>query len=253
WPQQFVTEHALTVAIYQLRKALGDGARTPRFIETIRQRGYRWLPAIALLEPPEPATTKETLPDRSADAELPVPRWAILQPFLAWPVSVAVTALLLSSVSWWSLQATGILADSGHRIRSLAVLPLADLSPEADGARFAESMTESMVTALVKLGSVELTSRTTIRQYRNHDGSANEIAGELGVDALLTGSIMRSENRVRIMVQLIDGETDTHLWAESYEHHLDDVWQQWDLAGAIAGDLNRQLRSEVMNVADSDP
>ncbi|MCP4662256.1 MAG: transcriptional regulator, partial [bacterium] len=46
WPQQFVTEHALTVAIYQLRKALGDGARTPRFIETIRQRGYRWLPAI---------------------------------------------------------------------------------------------------------------------------------------------------------------------------------------------------------------
>ncbi|MEE9568621.1 MAG: tetratricopeptide repeat protein, partial [Candidatus Binatia bacterium] len=131
---------------------------------------------------------------------------------------------------------------SPGRIDSLAVLPLKNLMRDPEQDYFVEGMHAAMITDLSKIGSLKVISRTSVMPYNNTKKSVPEIARELGVDAVVEGSVLRAGDRVRITAQLIEAATDRHLWADSYERDLSDVLGlQSEVARAIADEIKIKL------------
>jgi serine/threonine protein kinase/Flp pilus assembly protein TadD len=131
------------------------------------------------------------------------------------------------------------------RIRSLAVLPLADLSQDYQPAYFADGMTEALITDLAKIRSLKVISRTSVMRYKGSDKSLPQIAGELGVDGIVEGSVLRAGGQVRITAQLIHAASDTHIWAESYDRDLKNVLSlQSEVAQAIANAVQAKITPE---------
>jgi len=130
--------------------------------------------------------------------------------------------------------------------RSLVVLPLENLSRDPEQDYFADGLTEALITNLAKIGALRVVSRTTAMTYKGvRSKSAPEIARELGADRIVEGTVLRSGDRVRISVQLIDAATDTHMWAENYERDLQDVLTlQGEVARAIADEIRVKLTPE---------
>jgi len=139
------------------------------------------------------------------------------------------------------------------RIESLAVLPLENLSRDADQEYFADGMTDELITDLAQIHALRVISRNSVMQYKTKHKPAPEIARELNVDAIVEGTVMRSNDRVRITAQLIEAANDRHLWADSYERDLHDILRlQDDLARAIANQVEANLTSqEHLRVASS--
>ena len=132
-----------------------------------------------------------------------------------------------------------------EHIRSLAVLPLENLSRDPEQEYFADGMTEQLITDLAKISELKVISRTSVMQYKGARKPLPQIAQELGVDAVVEGSVQRSGDRVRISAQLIDARADQHLWARSYERDLRNVLAlQDDVAQAIANELKIKLASQ---------
>jgi TolB-like protein/Flp pilus assembly protein TadD len=128
------------------------------------------------------------------------------------------------------------------RIESIAVLPLENLSRDPEQEYFADGMTEELITDLAKISALKVISRTSVMHYKGTQKTVPEIAKELGVDALIEGSVQRSGSRVRITAQLIHAPADRHLWAESYERDLRDVLAlQGEVARAIANQIRVTL------------
>jgi len=126
---------------------------------------------------------------------------------------------------------------AGH-IQSLAVLPLENLSRDAEQDYFADGMTEALITDLAQIRSLRVISRTSVMGYRATKKPLPQIGRELNVDAVLEGSVQRSGGRVRITAQLIEAPTDRHVWAKSYERDLRDVLSlQSEVARAVAGEI----------------
>jgi TolB-like protein/Flp pilus assembly protein TadD len=141
-------------------------------------------------------------------------------------------------------------------IRSVAVLPLENLSGAPDQEYFADGLTESLITALAKIGGLRVISRTSIMQYKHVRRTLPQIARELSVDAIVEGSVRRDGDRVRITAELIEGRTDQHLWTESYDRDLRDILSlQSQVAAAIADEIHAKLRppSEGLRVAANPP
>jgi serine/threonine protein kinase/tetratricopeptide (TPR) repeat protein len=131
------------------------------------------------------------------------------------------------------------------RIRALAVLPLANLAHDSEQEYFVDGMTEALIADLAKIQALRVISRTSVMRYKSTDKSLPEIAGELNVDAVVEGSVLRVGPRVRINAQLIHAATDTHLWAESYERDLQDVLcLQSEVARAIAREIRVAITPE---------
>ncbi len=156
-----------------------------------------------------------------------------------WFVAAGLVAVVLA-IGWglggWRERLFG--AAKPGRIDSLAVLPLENLSRDAEQEYFADGMTEALITNLARIGALRVSSRTSIMRYKGGRKPLDEIARELGVDAVVEGSVLRSEGRVRITAQLIHAATDKHLWAEDYERDLRDVLTlQSEVARAIAREI----------------
>ena len=123
-------------------------------------------------------------------------------------------------------------------LRRLAVLPLENLSGDAAQDYFADGMTEALIAQLARIKALRVTSRTSVMQYRNARRPAAEIAAELGVDALVAGSVLRFGDRVRITAQLIDAASDSHMWSDSYDRDVRDILAlQADVARAVAAEI----------------
>ena len=112
---------------------------------------------------------------------------------------------------------------AARKIESIAVLPLENLSGDPEQEFFADGMTDALITDLAKIGALKVISRTSIMQYKKTRKSMGEVARELGVDAIVEGTVQRAGDRVRILAQLIDAKTDEHLWAEKYDRDMRDV------------------------------
>jgi len=133
------------------------------------------------------------------------------------------------------------------RIQSLAVLPLRNLSGDAEQEYFADGMTEELTTDLSKIGAVRVISRTSAMRYKGANKSLPDIARELNVDGIVEGSVQRSGDRVKITAQLILASTDTHIWADSYERELADVLAlQDDVARSIANEIKVKLTPDEL-------
>jgi eukaryotic-like serine/threonine-protein kinase len=125
---------------------------------------------------------------------------------------------------------------------SVAVLPFVNMSADPENEFFADGITEDVIAHLAKIRSLRVTSRTSVMAFRKHRQSLREIGAALGVGMLVEGSVRRSKNRVRIVAQLVDPRTDEHLWAETYDRDLDDIFAiQTDVALQIAAALRAEL------------
>jgi len=229
-------EHSMNSAMKKLRAALNDSPENSRYIETIPKLGYRFIAPVE-----EVAVEARKPYERGQAAETPAHvtwrrRLAVLIPALALPAALVV----------WLVQTASHRTNAAAPLRSIAVLPLADLSGDTSQDYFAEGMTDQLITDLAKIGSLRVVSRTSVMQYKGTKKGLPQIAKELNVDAIVEGSVVRSGQKVRITAQLLHGPTDKHLWAESYERDLGDVLRlQNDVAEAIA----RQVRVELSPAA----
>jgi eukaryotic-like serine/threonine-protein kinase len=150
-------------------------------------------------------------------------------------VFLLVLALFTANVGGWRER---LLASRGPTIRSIAVLPLENLSRDPEQDYFADGMTDALIIDLSKISSLRIISRTSAMHYKGSNKTLPEIAKELNVDGIVEGSVTRSANRVRITAQLIQAHTDQHLWAETYERDLRDILVlQSDVAQAIASEI----------------
>jgi len=237
WPAEtFVDfDHSLHNAIARLRETLGDSAGTPRYIETLPRRGYRFIGQVERVGFGEPLPSRPTEPFAEApkDALRRRPRALLVGALLA-SLSLAAALLLILI---FSHRASGT-----PSVRSIAVLPLANFSGDPAQEFFVDGMTDELITDLAQIGSLRVISRTSVMRYKGTKKGLPEIARELNVDGIVEGSVTRSGQRVRVTAQLLYGPTDKHLWAETYERDLGDVLTlQSEVAQAIAQQVRAQL------------
>ncbi len=246
WPSgTFVDfEHGLATAVNKAREALGDSSATPRFIETIPRRGYRFIAPVT------------TAPRESPGPALPAPPPA---PPSAWSrrIRTFVFAGAGAAVAGLALVLGLPHRPPPRQIQSLAVLPLENLSGDPAQEYFADGMTDELIANLSKISQMRVISRTSVGRYKRTKKPLPEIARELDVEAVIEGTVLRSGNRVRITAQLIEAEKEKHLWAQSFERDLSDVLAlQYDVARAIAveiraklaaGDLTRPSKAGTVN------
>jgi TolB-like protein/DNA-binding winged helix-turn-helix (wHTH) protein/Tfp pilus assembly protein PilF len=228
-------DHSLHNAIARLREVLGDSAETPRYIETLPRRGYRFIGPVdggAL-----------TSPSRSAPTEQPgqVPVDLRLRKYRKL-LATAFVALLVIGLAVWLLRTGTRPTSAAPRLNSIAVLPLENLSGDTSEEFFVDGMTDQLITDLAKVGSLRVISRTSVMRYKGTRKGLPEIAHELNVDAIVEGSVTRSGQRVRVTAQLVQASTDQHLWAETYDRDRGDILKlQGEVADAIAGQVRAQL------------
>lgn len=240
WPADtFVDfEKGLNNAIKRLRDALGDSAEHPRFIETHSRRGYRFIGSVTanhgVGRTEEGASTGEVgAPAQSRPLYRRLAIGAVL--FLAF-----IATLLGLDVG--GVRQRWLTRASSPVIHSLAVLPLSNLSNDPNQEYFSDGMTDALITDLAQIGSVKVISRTSMMRYKKTDKSLPEIARELKVDGIIEGTVQRSGDHVRITAQLIYGPSDKHLWANSYERDVRDVFA---LERDVTEDVARQIRARL--------
>jgi len=264
WPADtFVDfDHGLNKAISKIREALGDSAESPRFVETVARRGYRFLADVkvseeAILRSPELATLAHPVaeagdrPDLAGKPEIPKRR----PPSLVWKISALALLLLVASLAAWKLHSWN---RPSRVIRSLAVLPLESLSNDASQDYFADGMTDELISDLGQISALRVISRTSVMVYKHARKPLPQIARELNVDAVVEGTVLRSGEQVRITAQLIEASTDKHLWSQSYQGELRDTLAlQNQVASAIADQIrinvNPQEQAALKNVKVVNP
>jgi TolB-like protein/DNA-binding winged helix-turn-helix (wHTH) protein/Flp pilus assembly protein TadD len=244
WPQTVVDfDHGLNKAISKIREALGDSAENPRFIETVARRGYRFLAQVAVVHD-EQVQTVAGDPAVHGDPSLfrfnnagTSPRWP--PHALAWRLFGFGLAVVLAIALPWKLYPW---RHSLPAIRSLAVLPLENLSGDASQDYFADGMTDELITHLGQINTLRVISRTSAMTYGGVHKPLAEIARELNVEAVVEGSVLRSGERVRIIAQLIQVPADTHIWAQSYEGDIPDTLA---LQSRVARSIAEQIRGTL--------
>jgi TolB-like protein/DNA-binding winged helix-turn-helix (wHTH) protein/Tfp pilus assembly protein PilF len=273
WPDSFVEEANLSVKMSALRRALGEGPNEHQYVETVPRRGYRFVASVkerwdegtesSTVELKEEDSNSRLVADRERQTSSPslaaASRPSLL--FRRWPL--VLVGLLLLSALLLGLNAGGLrvrLLGKGNpaRIQSLAVLPLENLSGDTSQDYFADGMTGALITDLARVGVLRVISMPLVMQYKGARKQPPEIGRELNVDVVLTGSVVRSGERVRIAVQLIHAATGRNLWADSYERDLRDVLALQrevtrDIVGEIRIKLTPQEQGQFGSVRPVDP
>lgn len=239
WPANTFVEfdQGLYSAMARLRDVLGDSSDSPRFIETVARRGYRFIaPVSPSVRPGASEITRTSAAEQQGFGPHSLRRWA--SSLLAGLVGGAL--LLLIVFTFDIAGAREWLRGRTTPIRSIAVLPLENLSRDPEQEYFADGMTDELITTLAQTGAVRVVSRTSVMRYRKITEPVPQVGRELNVDAVVEGTIERAGNRVRIRVQLIQAATDRHLWAETYDRDFQDALA---LESEAAADIVREIQS----------
>ena len=251
WPNSFVEEANLSVNMSALRRALGEGPNEHQYVETVPRRGYRFVAGVTErwddgIQSPARESTEEAARQTSTPSQAAASGPGLL--FRPW--ALALIGLLSVSALLVGLNVSGLRDRllgkvNPVSIQSLAVLPLENLSNDTSQDYFGDGMTEALITDLAKIGEVRVISRSSVMKYKSARKPLSEIGRELNVDAVLTGSVVRSGERVRITVQLVHAATDRNLWADSYERDLRDVLAlQREVARDIVDQVSIKLRPQ---------
>jgi len=242
-PDTFVDfDHGLNKSVQKLRDALGDSAESPRFIETIPRVGYRFIaPVTGSVRPDIQELDEQTENDFAAEPisgqSAPVPQTKS-RTNLVWLWLAGCVTVLLIGAGWMAHKKQERERQMAP-ILSLAVLPLENLSGDREQDYFADGMTDELTTMLAKDSTLHIVSRTSAMQYKGASRPLREIAQELGVDGVVEGSLERNGNKVHMTLQLIQGPSDTHVWAESYDRDANNMVSLPDEAAmAIAKKTN---------------
>jgi TolB-like protein/Tfp pilus assembly protein PilF len=155
-------------------------------------------------------------------------------------ITIAAALMAAAGLAYWRMAPTR--STAARTTRSIAVLPLTNLSGDPSQEFFADGMTEALITDLARVKGLDVISRTSVMQYKSAPKPLKDVARELSVDSIVEGSIIRDGGRVRITAQLIDGATDRHLWANEYDRDVRDVLSlQREVATAIAREVRATL------------
>lgn len=233
WPADtFVDfDHGLNKAVNKIRDALGDSAESPRFVETVARRGYRFLADVASPDATPTATPAPGVLPQPVERRVPLP-WA-------WTIAAALGVAALATLIAFRFHSAN---NAPAAIHSLAVLPLESLSADASQDYFADGMTDELITDLGQISALRVISRTSVMSYKRTRKPLPQIGRELGVDAVVEGTVLRSGDKVRITAQLIRAQNDQHLWAQSYVGDMRDTLSlQTRVARSIAGEIRISL------------
>lgn len=234
WGDTYVSESALSKAIARLRKALEDDAHSPKYIETVHALGYRFIAEVQDTEVQDTHQQIEKDPIRAENR-----RSTSTAKIFAGILVIVILLLSLDLPDLWTHKPT---TDEPPQIRSLAVLPLDNLSGDPEQNYFVDGLHEALVTELSKISSLKVISRQSSMRFKESNKLVPEIATELNIDALVEGSVLLLGDRVRVTAQLIHGRTDEHMWAETYDRDLRDVFTLLsEVARAIADEIEITL------------
>ena len=266
WPSESFGDfdQAVNIAIAKLRSALGDSAENPRYIETLPKRGYRFIADVLFVDADGRTRRPESLPAESKVAEsvqqlkdngsadppvtepapqLQGPESVVVPRRRLWSMGHVVIGLAVVVVlAIFSVLLVHLRGHSPAPIRSLAVLPLENLSGDASQNYFSDGMTDELITDLAQISALRVISRTSVMVYKGARKPLPEIARELNVDAVVEGTVLRAGDQVRITAQLIDASTDKHIWSQSYQGELRDTLALQD---RVARSIAEQIKINV--------
>jgi TolB-like protein/DNA-binding winged helix-turn-helix (wHTH) protein len=275
WGDTVVEESNLSQVVYLLRKALRDGENGERYIQTVPKRGYRFVALVQeieadsrhdptsisdpisstfvseILEPSfvnsgHSASATEADPDGApipatpTHIELPAAPATNRRSAFA-ILAVALVLASLTAAAWKD----GVFNGAPTQIRSIAVLPLQNLSNDPNQEYFVDGMTDELITDLAQIRALKVVSKTSVMRYKGTRTPLPQIGRNLKVDAIVEGSVLRSGDHVRITAQLIRTATDRHIWAAAYDGDLKDVLSlQARVAAAITNEVKLNLTAE---------
>jgi len=253
-------DHGLNNAVARIREVLDDSPDTPRYVETIPRRGYRFIADVSSSVAARGGQTSSSTGSRE-DAGLPVAapptasgaefarsRLSLgknVKLFFAGGLCFAVLLTVALTISYWRKSRGG---DAPARIQSIAVLPLENLSGDPSQEYFADGMTDALITKLAGIRGLRVISRTSTMLYKGKRKNLSDIARELDVDGVVEGTVARSNDQVRITAQLIYAPRDSHLWSASFSGSTRDVLE---LEDNVAADITTQIRHNL-NLAERD-
>lgn len=240
-PRRVVSPNSLSQRVTMLRQSLGDEAQAPNYIEGVRGQGYRLIPVVTP-KPEEPQRETSTS-DPAADG----PARQDSRRSRAGTVATLLAAIVIAGLVWLGIAIASKdryqrQVDDSEHFRSVAVLPFVNLSPEADDSFFAAGIHEEVLNKLSKIAGLRVISRTSMLHYENTREPIPTIARELAVDSVVEGSVRFAENRIRVTIQVVDGQRDVHLWSETYDRELEDIFET---ESAIARDVAAALHQVV--------
>jgi len=233
-----VVDHSINTAVGKVRQVLRDDPEKPRFVETVVGKGYRFAAPVICsnggsnrgVQVESARTTAQATSepaDQPAESRFVLRRWRMVVG------ATAVLALIAAIAVWY--RARSLKPAAQPAIKSLAVLPLKNLSSEPGQEYLADGMTEELIGRLTGIHDLRVISRTSSMQFKDSKLSVPEIAKALNVDVVVEGSVMREGDHIRIHAQLIRGATDEHFWSAIYDRDLRDVLAlQSDVAQAIS-------------------
>lgn len=246
WPGLVVGLDTVSQRVKLVREALGDDAEQPRYIATVRGRGYRMVPKVVPVwdfeqldptAPPHSPIPDATVPDNTPRVRKR-PLWA----------AVGVLLCLAAAGLWWKFAGTSTASTATHR--AIAVMPFVNLTGDPNKDYLADGMAEELIITLSQLPELKIPARSSTFAYRGREVDARRIAKDLGVDALLEGSLRSAGERLRVSAQLIDARNGFQIWSASFDEPFADLFKlQETLATAVA----KNLRGKTVGPSVSRP
>jgi TolB-like protein/DNA-binding winged helix-turn-helix (wHTH) protein len=256
WAGVIVTPDSVYRAVNGIRRALGDDPRTPTYVANVPRRGYRLIaPVAAITATPADASSAGVVAAEPSPVDLPLaaplaadePPRQLLQrrrSLRIAAVGAALVAVVVLGVGVWQRHAvtSPLTARAALGDKSIAVLPFVDMSAAHDQGYFADGLTEEVLDQLTRVPGLQVIARTSSFSFRGSSADVPTIARRLNVAHVLEGSVRRSGDHLRITTQLIRADTGVHLWSETYERELRDVFEvQDEIAAAVVTALRLQL------------
>jgi Predicted integral membrane protein len=236
-------DHSINTAVRKVRLALRDDPEKPRFVETVVGKGYRFAASVicnngdsnSQAEPPRSPAQLPSGPAVPSTKKrvVPVPLRVLL-------AVIAVLAVFAGALVLY--RGSGAKSTKQPAIKSLAVLPLKNLSGDPTQEYLADGMTEALIGRLSGIHDLRVISRTSVMHFKDTQLSLPEIARTLRVDAIVEGSVIREGGRVRVYAHLIRGATDQHFWSEAYDRELGDALT---LESEVAQSIARRVEVTV--------
>jgi TolB-like protein/DNA-binding winged helix-turn-helix (wHTH) protein/Flp pilus assembly protein TadD len=253
WPTGIVEfDTGLNSAMRKLRIALGDDAETPRYIETLPRKGYRFiaplepeptnpsLPVLPVNYVPTPYETGAVIGRRASDRRAPLKR-------LAWGFGSLILAAVLSIIVW---RMPGALLEGAgaaeERLPTIVVLPLVDMSVEQKDQALCDGLTEELSNWLAHIPTLRVVARTSAFAFKGKNLDVRDIAEQLNATHILEGSLRRSGNQLRITVQLIEAARGLHIWSDSFDLPIGDIFLIEDtVSRSVAEALHLELSADI--------
>lgn len=230
WPDTFVEENNLTQNISLLRKVFGDGD----YIETIPRRGYRFLADVEQFSPSE----SEQLTSK------PVPGGAAGRSSRAARIWIAVAIAIVALFGIYAVNRIRNAAQPAYYVESLVVLPFVNLTADPEDEYFCDGLTEELTNAVAHLDDLRVVARTTAFQFKGKAQDIRSIAQQLKVSTVLEGSVRRQEKKLRVTVQLNDAQTGYHIWSQTYDREVGDIFSiQEDISNNVAHSIRPHSRA----------